>query len=54
MHKNGIYFPFDFVGILSILILSAKNRGEGVSGDAFQTKSIRHDKSYLSTVPKRT
>ena len=27
MHKNGIYFPFDFVGILSMLILSVKNTG---------------------------
>ena len=43
---------FIWVGIPSILILCVKNRGVGGGGGfALQTKSVTHDKSYLSTVP---
>ena len=40
------------VGILTILTMSVKNRGGGEVFGASQTKSVKHDESYLSTVPK--
>ena len=53
--KEACIFHLILVGILSILILSVKNRGggggqEGVGLLNGQNKSVKHDKSYLSTV----
>ena len=49
--KRGCIFHSILVGIPFILILSVKNRGR--EGVAKWTKSVKRDKSYLSTVPKR-
>ena len=54
MHQKekagGMYFHLILVAILSIFILSVKNRGWG-GGLLNEKKSIKHDKSYLLTVP---
>ena len=48
--KNGMFFfDFGWCSVLSILILSIKNRGWWGGGGAKRTKSVKHDESYLST-----
>ena len=51
--KKRCIFHLILVGILSILILSLKNRRvEGWRRFAEWTKSFKRDESYLLTVPK--
>ena len=47
--KGACILHLILVGILSILILSVKSRGEGMGG--VFAKSVKRDESYLSTVP---
>ena len=48
---KGMYFLFDLVGIISILILFVKNRGVG--GLLNGQNLLGCDKIYLLAVPKK-